>query len=343
MKTVMKKLKKHWTLVWLITVVIATTAFVVFGAYTGLKSVKRVVTTQSSPGELFSSNCMRTTLSTKRISTNVYSVTVCNYEQRNPLVPNPSDISYVLSAEIRVLYNNEYKTMGELATLLGEQSEAYQAYVTKIGSRTYSVAKTDDDEDGSLTPQEIVLNSENGYTYTFSSQRLKAKEQSSTDKYRVTFDVSELEDINPDFYVYLKAVSTGYIPIECLICAAQSTDDVAAWQGAFIEDLTYDYDFYNYIISGSGIGTVDILWDGDWFDINPFFTNSMSGNIVTGASIIDETGSPYNGWKKITLTVNSTQQNRYELQLYKMKTDTSYTGTNEPTNFITCKFTPSDD
>lgn len=340
MKEAIKKLKKHGILIWLLVVMIASTAFISYGAYTGLKSVKRVVTTQASPGDLFSSNCMRIALSNKRINTTEYTVTVCNYEQRNPSETNPSDITYTLTAEIKVSYNNSYYTMDELKALLGENSDVYQGYVNKLAHRAYSIVKTEDDKDGSLTGSVISLKLANSYRAEYTNEVL-AKGEASTDKFKVTFDEAELEDAIPDFYVYLRAeaeTTSNLAPIEGLLCAAQNASDVASWQGAFIEaDCdTVDYDFYNYIISGSGIGTVDIMWDPEWFEINPFFFRTM-GIEGTTETITDET-SMYNGWEKLSLKVDSTQQNRYELQLYKAQKDVTYTGDNSAAKRIACMF-----
>lgn len=328
-------------LIWLLAAMVVSTAFISYGAYTGIKSVKRVVTTQASPGELFSSNCMRTALANKRINTTEYTATVCNYEQRNPSETNPADVIYTLTAELKVLYSNNYYTMSELKSLLGESSEVYQGYVSKLSGRTYSIAKTQDDTDGVLAGSVINLDAANGYQVVYREQGLK-KGQSSTDKFKVTFDNAELEDAVPDFYVYLKAQATSNLaPIEGLLCAAQNASDVASWQGAFVEAdcATVDYDFYNYIISGSGIGTVDIIWDPEWFEINPFFFQTIGVN--ASIDTISDATSQYYGWKKASLAVDSTQKNRYELQLYKAQRDTSYTGENAATKRITCIFNPS--
>ena len=104
-----------------------------------------------------------------------------------------------------------------------------------------------------------------------------------------------------------------------------------------------DYDFYNYIISGSGAGTVDILWDSDKFEINKFFfTSELSGvTFVGGLETISEGNAEYpsyTGWQKVTINVNSLTKNRYELQLYKTQAGTSYTGKNAATNYIHCEF-----
>lgn len=285
MREAIQKLKKNGIRIWLLIVMIASTAFISYGAYTGLKSVKRVVTTQASPGELFSSNCMRTALVNKRINTREYTATVCNYAQQNPAETNPADITYTLTAEIKVLYNNNYYTMGELLELLGENSEVYTGYVQKIADRVYSIMKTEDDADGALSGDPVQLKAANNYRVVFSTQSL-SRGSTSTDKYKVVFDSAELADAIPEIYIYLKTEATPNLaPIEGILCAALSASDVASWQGTFVEAdcASVDYDFYNYVISGSGIGTVDIIWNPNWFEPNPFFFSEMSENTVTAA------------------------------------------------------------
>lgn len=344
MEAVLKKLKKHWTLIWLLFAVSAATAFLSYGAYTGLKTVKRVVTTQASAGELFSSNCMMVNVNYKQINTTQYTVSVCNYEQKNPNLYNASDISYSLTAEIKVFYDGTYKTMSELAEALnGTETPEYQAFVTKIGNRTYSVVKVDDDEDGALSNVPIALNADNGYRYSFSTETLK-KNRSSADRFQVTFDNREFDNKTPDFYIDVKATpGANLAPIECLIYTVKSTADMATWTGAFLENdcTTNDYDFYNYIVSGSGAGTIDVMWDPEWFDINPYFI-SLSGGAATAITTINDANDTHDGWKKVTITVNSTQNSRYEIQMYKVKNNTSYTGENAATKYIDYRFVSND-
>jgi hypothetical protein len=118
----------------------------------------------------------------------------------------------------------------------------------------------------------------------------------------------------------------------------------ALWSGTLAERSTntLDYDFYNYVITGSGSGRLDIMWDPNWFEVNEFFFNSsLSGvtfyNNVSTPSDVSEEG--HVGWKKVTIVVDSSGENaksRYELQLFKVKEDTSYTGDNDAANHITC-------
>jgi hypothetical protein len=116
---------------------------------------------------------------------------------------------------------------------------------------------------------------------------------------------------------------------------------------------TKDYDFYNYVITGSGSGKLDIMWNPDYFDVSDFFFNTaLSGvrfyNNITEPVTINDSTSDYNGWKKVTIEVNSTDisdgqggtiagRSRYELQLYKVKSNTPYIKIDDEHNYDASK------
>ena len=338
MKTVIKKIKKHWILIWLVTVFLIAATLVTYAAYTGLRSVKRVVTTKSTEGDFFSSNCMRTSLSEKKINTAMFDVTVCNYDQNDQYTPNNTNIAYSLTAEIVVMHSGTYKTMTELKNELTESSTEYQSIKTLLESRDYSIAKTEDDVTGPISSAAYTMLSRvEGYSCTFSNQAL-AGGTSSTDVFSVQFDDAELTDTSPEFFIRLTATSSEMGTLSCVIYAIRSTAEAAGWQGSFIENLENNYDFYNYVISGSGKGTLDVLYDPAMLELSPFFLSAASGYNVSAPA--DYT---YNGkaWKKVSLSVDASKLSRYELQIYKTNPGVSYTGTNSPANFIVVTFTPA--
>ena len=188
-----------------------------------------------------------------------------------------------------------------------------------------------------------------------------AAQHSSVDKYKVEIDSAAVNDPNTDIFVHVWAIPTdptNLRTIETRLYGAATTTDTATWTGTFIETdcATVDYDFYNYVITGSGEGKVDIIWDSSKFSINDFFFNtSLSKNEFVGGNtptVIEGTDAKYGsekfegkyvGWSKITLSVGgSNSKNRYELQLYKTATESltgvSYTGDNAATNYIACYF-----
>lgn len=338
-ETLIKKMKKHWILIWLVAVLLIAATLVTYGAYTGLRSVKRVVTTKRTEGKFFSSNCMRSSVVDKKINVQEFEFTVCNYEQNDSTACNSANVTYVLTADVMVLYDGEYYTMSELATKLGASSSTYTAIKTSLDSRTYSIAKTEDDASGpSQNPLAWnLLNADNGYNHVFTNQSL-AGAVSSTDMFKVQFDSQDLESSTPSFFIRVKAESAEMGTLECRLYAVKPVSEASGWQGAFVENVagTDSYDFYNYVISGNGVGTVLIAWDATKIELSPFFFSAVSGNAVSGVSDYNITG-----WKQVTLTVNSETKNRYELQIYKAQAGLTYVGGNSPSNFIICTFTSS--
>ena len=373
MNRLLKFIVKHWTRVWLIgalILVIGVTA--TFAAFTSANVVKRVVSTMDMEVELFSSNCMRQDITNRMISVRSYSVTVCNYDQDMPLTFNPAQMDYVFRAELQVKSGSEYLTMSQLHTKLltadpvnGETT--YQGIVNSIGNNYY-VSKTEDDSGTPVSASdsaEHYFTSGNNYTVEFGSQSL-APNVSSTDRFQVTVASSDLGEINPKFYVHVWAEPSGnvYHTIHSRIYGGIASSHAASWHGSLKETncSTIDYDFYNYIITGNGVGTVDILWNDEYFNVNEFFFSALAGNSFVHEGLTVEPveilssdenygtaglKGNYTGWKMVTLNVDSINgKSRYELQLYKANANTSYTdktgsgGLNETASlFIQCFFT----
>lgn len=336
MRAYINRLKKHWTLVWLICVMLLSVSFISFAAYTGLKSVKRVVTTRKSTSnlELFSSNCMKSSFSTKMITSNQYSVSICNYDQSDPLTVNTSNIDYTFTVELAVRIGDEYKLLSELQT---EDPAEYQACLSRLAGKSYTVRKTEDDGT-SVTGTTYTLN-ENNISQVFTGEHL-AKDKTSTDRFQVAFDISELQSSTPNFYVYVTADKLGDSTsfLQCYLFASPSTSEASAWKGELLE--TGDYSFYNYIVSGSGVGTVRVFWNPQYFELNPFFQSTLpAGSSVTDGGTYSDPGNPYDGWRMLTIKVDSTVINRYELQLYKTQRDTSYTGDNSASQYVAYRYT----
>ena len=366
MDKVLKYLKKHWTRIWLITVLVLIVGVTAtFAAFTSANVLKRVISTKDMEVELFSSNCMRQEITNRMITVGSYTVTVCNYDQDMPLTFNPAQVDYVLHAELQVKKDGEYLTMSQLQSRV--LSSEYQEYVNKIGNN-YHIAMSEDDS-GNPVPAadsaEHYFTSENNYTVDFINQSL-APNVSSTDRFQVTVASGDLGKTSPDFYVHVWAEPSGTLfhTIHSRIYGGQSTEHAASWHGALKETdcSTIDYDFYNYIITGNGVGTVDILWNDEYFNVNEFFFSSLAGNsfVQEGSPVVpveilstdakygeDGTIGNYTGWKMVTLNVDSINgKSRYELQLYKTKANTSYTdkssggGANDTASqFIQCFFT----
>ncbi len=364
MKKLLEQLKKNWIRVWLVSILLISSLFVAYAAYTEVSSVKRVVSTTTSPGAPFSSNCMKTEWASYRLISDKFSVTVCNYDQNYPSDYCTSPITYTFEAELMVKKDDgSYEKAGDfvasLATALANNEisqETYNGYMNKIA--LYSISKTEDDTDGVVaSPVDHKFTSSNGYKYTFDSDTL-ATGDSKTDTYTVKIDPADLNEQDSKFFIFVKASPTAggtLSELKSRLFAAKGKDAEASWNGTIQESLTtvvddvtinIDYDFYNYIVSGSGVGSIDILWDPNHVEVNKFFLteegktpDTISASDTTQTSDKASTyGARYVGWKRITIPVNSTNRSRYELQLYKVNENDPLIS---PSSYVACEFTKS--
>ncbi len=341
MKDVLRKLKKHWITIWLLAISVILGTFVSYAIYTEVSAVKRVVTTESAPQELFSSNCMFADLRERRISATEFNVNVNNFDVNAPEIPNPSEIEYTLTARLEVKHNGTIKTFSQLQSDLAGDTDAYDEIVARATG--YYIGKSQDNNSNGIipTPDMTEFSASNGFQVVFGAapnyETLPGNDV-STDRFKVIIPGDDFNKTDPEFYVYVQAVPTdsGLTQlIRTRLYGSKNVVATATWSGTLAEKntATTDYDYYNYIISGSGSGNLDIMWQDDWFEIDAFFFNSsLSGVTFYNNNINPETvsGGTYDGWKKITIVVNSTQgKSRYELQLYKKKPNTSYTGEND--------------
>ena len=350
MKDVLRKLKKHWITVWLVVVSVILCTFVTYAIYTEVSTVKRVVTTKSAPKELFSSNCMLADLYERRIPAPEYNVNVNNFDVNSPEIPNSAQIEYTLTAQLHVKYQGTIMTFGELKTLIGEGAE-YNAIVARATEHDYKIGKSQDNNSAGIisNPTMTKFSADNNFEVSFGKSpnyETLPGGSISTDRFKVMIPEEDFNKTDPEFYVYVQAVPTDSGLTQLIRTRLYGSKNVvvtAAWSGTLAEKntSTTDYDFYNYVISGSGSGNLDIMWNSDFFEIDGFFfDSSLSGitfynNINTPVTI---SGGTYNGWKKVTIVVNSTRgKSRYELQLYKQKANTPYTGANDAAKYIHCE------
>lgn len=122
MKKLIKKLHITWVTVWLVSVSLIFSAVVGYATYTGITSLKRVVSTRPGAGILFSSNYMKQG-STAQVSIEYrsddefgagvnpeYNMTVCNFSQGDRATWYTSnDLKYYITAKLMLneKYTNE--------------------------------------------------------------------------------------------------------------------------------------------------------------------------------------------------------------------------------------------
>lgn len=330
---VFNKIIKYPITVWMLVSLFVLGALVIVrAAYNGTAEVKRVVSTQASSSTVFSSNYMESGgLIVKNLRTTaegnfICNVTVCNYDQLDPANPAHFLITYNFVAEL-LEYNrttDEYQKVSSIQ-MNGETAKIF--YVQK---------KMNDNETIS-TDEQHNLNTDS-FEYTYENETLPGS-TSSKDTFDICFDGSEVEKDIADLFIRVTAIPTeesaqlnsGVPTISCIINISKGRTVETGWHGSLDESNTLNYDGYNLVVEGSGKGTIDILWDNNEFSINPAFLEINSSKI-TGP--VDAATA---GWKKVTLTVNSTEKNRYVVQFYKKKTNTNYTGNNFPSKYIKCE------
>lgn len=368
MRDFLKKLRKNWITVWLAVAILLTGTFVTYAAYKKVTSVKRVVTTQSSPDVRFSSNCMLQDVYNKKMPAEQFTVTVCNYDQSAKEKYNTAQINYTFTAQLLFKWGDEYIPMSELKTKVSD--EEYAKYVAHIAGtdveegetpEPYKIQQTQDDDESKneYDKNEYKFSdyADDDYKIMELSTQSLPGTASNTDKFLVTIPQSDFDETKTfQFGVLVEAEpqgDTSLHKISTRLYGAKNAVVTASWDGNLVEQNTsdYDYDFYNYVITGSGKGKLDIMWNPDYFTVSDFFFNStLSGarflNNVTEPVTINDTESAYNGWSKVTLEVNSEDtddvkgQSRYELQLFKVKSNTPYTGTNDASQYIACVLQP---
>ncbi len=281
-----------------------------YAEFTNSSRAKRVVATYDSVGVLFSSNYLSSNVTLGNASPDVYrrmiytdgsthaygEITVCNYAQGNTAKTYEYDITYELYAALVILGESNGKTTKTPATAaqVGEKSVSLQYKNTTV-----------------------VLNSST-LSNTFAVSTLDHR-NASTDICKVTFS----EDFNGEgtgnlaLYLCARPVgnSSGITPLDSVFTTG--TNSIRnAWSGRFSDVQTNhtpsDYDGLNYVISGSGVGTVVLSWKDDTFKVNNTFIKSVLDE--AGASAAYTSG--VNGWSTLEFPVDSSITDRYDLQFY---------------------------
>lgn len=342
-KKILKKLRHSWITVWLIAAAIALSCVVGYAVYTGVSSVKRVVSTGAGTGLLFSSDYMTTgTLITTEHGD--YSAYTGNQQPLYPFVVSnhpqgdkhvwytANNIEYRLQAK---LVKNEKYTSSDPETTSNPSLIGQYKPITAsdIQGKTFQIGIKGDTKRSFVVGETI--------TYNFTNDNSLKKVEPDDDTFELVIDKSELLNDEPTVLVELTAIPSnisggeverlfGYIGI----CKRTAGD--AKWIGR-INDENYtsiDYDAYNYVFSGNGTGTFYFAYDSTKVAPNEFFLQNNGGEngiIVDGfnnVALTDadwgkltkyKTTTPTNksDWRIIAFSVDSTKMPRYNLQLYK--------------------------
>lgn len=349
LKKTAKKIGKSWITLWLIISVAVLSAVIGYATYTGVNTVKRVVSTKAGGGLLFSSNYMTTGTLTSieygnysdfcdpdtgvPLATNPeYILTVCNYSQGDKATwYTSSDIQYTIKAE---LFLSDRYTAEEAAEAGDPDLEGThkRPSSTQLGDKKFGLRHHGDSEYTYFTAGE-------GLTIDLPTTYSLSKATTSSDEFDILIDKSELLNISPSFWIKITATPGSIIGgevelIDGYVGACKNASGEASWTGVIGDEnySTTDYDAYNYIISGSGKGTFYFAWDDSKVRPNEFsLLNYGSGSTPIPTAVVSSwTGYTQYGpsgptsvtgddtWKCITLEVDSSVLARYEFQLYKM-------------------------
>lgn len=369
LKKTAKKAGVSWVTAWMVVSALILTGLVGYASYTGVTMVKRVISTKAGAGLLFSSNYMTTGTLTSieygnysdyldgsgnPISTNpTYTMNVCNYSQGDKAAwYTSSNINYTVRAEL--LLNERYTA--EEAEELGNTALAGQ-YKTPsaddIGTKQFGIKYSTDASYQYFSSSNLSITLPSTGTYTLD------KSAANADAFTVLIDKSELQGNAPNFWIRLTATPTtlaggeveainGYLGL----CKNASGD--VSWTGV-IGDADYaskDYDAYNYIISGNGAGTFYFAWDDAKVKPNEFaLLNYGSGSTPLATAVMSDwsgfnqypsgpasvTGS--DTWKYLTISVDSSELARYEIQLYKTSGSNYSAGI---AGYVDYKFVPAE-
>ncbi|MBQ4427845.1 MAG: hypothetical protein II881_08900 [Oscillospiraceae bacterium] len=319
-KKILDFLRRYFIVAVALTLVIST-GFTVYAEYTKSTRAKRVVAAYSSPGRRFSSNWMLSNESTypfKSIYLSVEekekldggepitinnannAVTVSNYPQGNPTWFYNRDITYDLTGQLITFDSsgNEAAYTGSATVIVGDVAVSGSP-TTITSDKTLTGGVKSDDVYHLVLPGAM-------FTEHFFLKLEATPKNSASDlptKLGVYIDVTEKPVI----------LHSGW--------TATLTDDASTQ-----EKLDNLYGF-NYLVSGSGNGTVKLTWDSTKITISKIFLSNKGLSETT----VDNMSS---------IVISVTTGNSYSIQFYR---NTEYTTPLTANDIaIQCVFTESE-
>lgn len=314
MGKLLKALKKRWITVWLVTAAAAFLIITAYAVYTRVTVVKRVVSTQAGMSSLFSSDHMsaggmRSVESVSDDSENVtVTVNVYNYIYPKEAVYRTAETQYDLTAKIGTLDSSDRFT---------ELSGA-----AAVGSYTYSITNNGNNDTFAFG---------SGTSHTFEGCTIDG-DGANQNTFTLVFDKIELSENPNGFCMMLEAEPYdsdlpklhGYVSVRLAKTAS------SGWKGELEEIVTSkqdDYDGYNYYLEGNGAGQLTFRWNRNFVTISKDFLNNKEIEFVgySGGAVPDEAAlADSDGMVALTVKVDSSVQNRYEIQFFKVDPEQDY-------------------
>lgn len=283
-------IRRYWGTVWLLAVEILLLIGGSLAAYTSFSSVKRVVSTGESQAVLFSSNYLYLTdkdvteYSARRvtpvpvydsnepsiITSEKFTVSVSNYLLSNPSAWNTQNIEYTLTATLIPINGGDLpENFNQITIQYGTETKTFQSETLEFTGLTLT-------NDAVHTHSFVVLLPAGIESQIKIQMIAKPKEESYS--------------------------ATNQQKLAAVLIMGELAP-VKNWTGHFIDEKTniipYDYDGFNYEISGNGEGKVTLTWDYSKLELSPWFAS-------------DETPSIENGWKKIEFSVGGEDESGVE-------------------------------
>lgn len=344
MKNLKQYIKRAWLIIWLVLAALSFAAVgVVYSAFTKSNTEKIVMARVGKTGKLFSSNYLQkgssitdTVFYVDSDSTELVDfVKIANYVQGSPGKPYSRAINYELEMRLVYLNSNEYTTFTD-NSLIGQR---YIKVNINGGTDIFFGYN-----EGANAYQNVAA----AYTTNLSL----AGGSPVTDTLRIEYSpdqkqlLTEPDPAKPKMYLEIKATPTppnNYLDIDPLSgrLNLQLTGQVQSveWSGYINETGAREsvnvtspatLDDYNYVIEGTGKGTINLSWNTEYLELNHDFISELSS--IEGNSYT--TGS-------LTFKVDSNTTSRYDTQFYRTgKELTNYDVWSEVNGYITCTFTP---
>lgn len=294
---------KHWIVIWLIAVsLVLASVIVVWAAYTDAnQKIKRVIAPAAASGALFTSNYLEPDVGSLQYvyfnsGDNIsYNVIIRNYNPSDPDTIFDGNIPYTLKASL-VHRNGTAYTAAETSAMSNES--------ITISLDTDSITLDKNTLTNSTSTQNHTLTSTNKYdTWAVSYTNIETGSDICV-KIEAIPNVENLGSLSATILV----VPYPQVHPEGWSCAIAEPVDQTS------DTPVNDYDAFNYVISGTGERTLEFRYDASKLIVNPAsyqFYNEI-------AAPVDITGRP--NWKKIVINADpeTTQNNRYDFQVYKI-------------------------
>lgn len=350
--------KTYWTFIWLITATVVLVSLSTYAAYNGgAGRVKRVVTTRAGVTSHFSANY----LSVLESSGNA----LPGY--RTMIIPQGAEPERLRICNYPQGYKEgfpDYKILYTLkAVLYDERGTAYTANTFPASNDLQAYYIVRFNSDNTETKFSFQLDENGNYSLTIDKEKKNDNQevdlqlpgnQASDDEFRLVFQKNADGAYLTNVYMHIVAeprlesdeTNTMLNPIGAILNMEYAANKIDTnWTGTISEASgayrpSY-YDGFNYVVTGTGEGTITLIWDPSKIGINQYYKENnkssdsegdlvnnlvaKSGKISSDASVSALVNdAEKSNWSFIQFDVSSeivnniTPLDRYVFQMYKV-------------------------